>query len=242
MGANVSMHCFENTQKPFDCCTKSKFRMHDCFCCYKPPPVHDPHYCPNVMDQLVLLPNQFKCDCWIVLDDIPFTSVTVFFMDSEKRLRALIHNEPHERIHRLSIHQDEHENKERDKLPDVKGGLLMEDILPAHVRVPLMYIMTDTINNGHYYQLNGLFHGVSRLIRTFPLPDADGNIVAGVMMIGIFTQKYDKQLNQFVLNPRDSQQQPVAEKEDAKRKSIDNEVQQLRPIDHLGKKLNFKTL
>ena len=239
MGANFACHFCENTKKPFDCCTRANFKLNNCFCCcVGNSNVHEPTNGINITEQLVLLPNQFKCDNWIILDDIPFTTTTVFFHDTEKRLRALIHHEPRERLHRLSIGN----KTEEQKAYDVQCGELLEDILPAHVRAHLMYIMNDTLIEGHYYQLNGLFNGQSRLIRTFPLPDSNGKIVAGVMMIGIFTQAFNSQLNQFVINPsRLGVPTPVDE---AKRKSIDHEVQQIRQIEHLGKltKWGGKTL
>ena len=229
---NLSMHFCENTKKPFDCCPRSSFKLENCVCCCSGKPSGNANDSPVTFDQVVLFPTDYDCVEWVGMYDLPFTSTTVFFKDPDGRIRTLVHHEPHERAHRLSRAE---QKREGPLECDANIGQLVEDILPKSLCLPLLKLMNGTINEGGYYQANMLFNGTSKLIRTFPLPDPDQNIIAGVMLIGMFTQNYDNTLKKYVLNPKKILPPPLSEEEQTRRRSIDEQLDKIPQIKHMAK-------
>lgn len=230
---NLSLHFCENTKKPFDCCPKSSLKLQNCICCCSGPPKASESAQPVTVDQVVLFPTDYDCVEWVGMTDLPFTSTTVFFKDPDGRIRTLVHHEPHERAHRLS--RTEAATADEKQTCDANVGVLVEDLLSKSLCLPLLKLMNGTIDEGGYYQANMLFNGTSKLIRTFPLSDPDQNIIAGVMLIGMFTQNYDSTLQKYVLNPRKSAHSEVSEEEKLRRRSIDEQLNKIPQIKHMAK-------
>lgn len=198
MGASLTCNCFAGacegfTIKRLQCCPDAdkKSSRHQGVV----------YATNNGPQQFVLLSTPFiQIKEWIVLENVPFNTVTLFFADKEGKIRALLHHEPHDVMHRLAT-----DEKSVDLSCDAHLGELVEDLLPPHLRAPIIRFMKDTLD-GTFFQLHCLFNTVAKLIRTYPIADYNDRIVAGVMIIGAFTPSFDDQLQQYVLNGPPEQQ------------------------------------
>lgn len=145
--------------------------------------------------------------------DLKLSTITLFYKDPEGKIRAVLHHEPHDVLQRMSL------GAEPDEKCDLKQSVPLEDFLPEHLKAPIMRFAAETLD-GVYFQMHGLFSSVAKLIRTMPLSDSNGRVVAGLMIIGPLTFSYDNALQQFVINERNN--------------SI-SEVDQVPPTRHLGR-------
>jgi len=166
-------------------------------------------------DQFVLLNTPFvEVDRWVRKEQLPFNTTTVFFKDEDGELRVLMHHDPHDRRHRTSSSTSSSSNllqhqaggdtpRTSPSAPppcEVNEGVLVTDILPVHLHVPIIRFMEDTLD-GMLYQMHGLFNTVAKLIRTFPIFNSTNQVVGGIMIIGPFTPTPDgDRLDQFALN------------------------------------------
>ena len=193
------------------------------------------------IDQFVLLQTPFiECKEWMVLDDIPFNTTTMFFRDPNGDIRAAIHHEPHDIRHRMSSIDIE------DQTCNIHEGILVESILPNHLKIPILRFMEDTLD-GTFYQMHGLFNSAAKLIRTFPIFDYNNTVVGGLMIIGPFTPTFNQELQQFVLNDRETVLVPDRQNMDNSDETIDNEpipqYEFMPPTKHMGlKKKKCKTI
>lgn len=207
MGANISCHfceqaCESATIKQLMCCHgKSDARTQGLV-----------YVAAHGPQQFVLLNTPFiAIKDWIVMDNMPFDTVTVFFRDPAGHMRALLHHEPHDVLHRMcvteppkgdtetkNVKEEENENESHPGC-DIHQGALVEELLPPHLRAPILRFMADTLD-GTFFQMHGLFNSVAKLIRTYPIADYNNQIIGGIMIVGTFTPSFDQQLQQYVLN------------------------------------------
>lgn len=156
-------------------------------------------------DQFVLLNTPFsECKEWIILDDIPFSTTTVFFKDNEGSIRVLMHNEPHDMRYRTNSHGTRNDSSDHglerksSGLHECRGGIRVSEILAPHLRTPLIRFMEDTLE-GTFYQMHALFNSSAKLIRTFPIFDYSNTVIGGMMIIGPISTFSDDEIQQFVL-------------------------------------------
>jgi hypothetical protein len=206
------------------------------------------------IEQFVLLNTAFvEMKEWVLLDELPFNTFTMFFQDPEGRMRIVVHHEPHDQLHRISnetksttllttANNVENALPIREEKCVIHQGALVEDVLAPHLRAPIIKFMTDTLN-GTYYQMHGMFNSTPKLIRTFPITNYNNTVVAGVMMIGCFTPSFDNddQIKQFVLNTPVSNSHPEHSdlEESITDKNLHDELQNIPSTVHLGRRTSM---
>lgn len=183
-------------------------------------------------EHFVLLNTPFmETGDWIVVDDLPLDTVTVFFEDHASNIRILLHHEPHNIMDRISAFRRPSASDKKCEVTDDSSsqlesdercyqGELIESILPEHLKAPIIRFMRDTLE-GTYYQMHGLFNNTPKLIRTFPITDYNHIIVGGIMIIGAFNAKFDTELQQFVLNTRSAPVPQTMDDEEIEDQSAD---------------------
>jgi len=192
--------------------------------------------------QFVLINTPFiEVKDWIVWDSIPFNTVTVFFKDADDKLRALLHHQPHEIIHRMSPHRSSSalptsvELKDETKVPTPTGscemseGQLVDDLLPPHLKAPITRFMLDTLE-GTWFQMCGLFNSAAKLIRTFPITDYNNHIVAGIMIIGPVSPQFEDKMQQCNPGPRSPRTVAMSENTEV------SDIPEFPSTKHLGRK------
>jgi hypothetical protein len=263
MGGQLSCHFCEGS------CEGSTFRKMICntwCCCYKSEEKRRDkearkrgvvYVNTRGVEQFVLLNTPFiEVKEWVVLDDIPFTTITMFFEDPEGNMRLVMHHEPHDVLHRMSreskstvlltspVANDSTGSDDESSAANIKfleekceahQGALVEDVIAPHLRAPIIKFMRDTLE-GTYYQMHGMFNSTAKLIRTFPVSDYNNVVVGGIMMIGAFTPTFDDQLQQFVLNTVPTPDLENADIESLNEEDLDEEVGKIPSTAHLGRK------
>lgn len=159
-------------------------------------------YTANGIESFTLLQTPFvEVKDFVLTEDIPFHTVTVFYKDKNDDIRIVLHHEPHDPAHRISHHRHSPQDAASEETDDtdddskltttecnrarceIHQGRLAKELLPQHLRGPLIKFMMDTLD-GTYYQLQGLFNASSKMIRTFPIIDHNDRILSGMMIIG----------------------------------------------------------